>query len=420
MRALERLINHEGREVGNALQDADPRAPTACTGWVVRDVVAHLAAGAQEIADLIEEHLAGGPARATRSFAEREAPWRALPDDELWAGWRDQSLRKVDAVVRLADRGDDAAIAFTGRPFTATELVTHARSEAALHRWDVIGDDDVSADLLSQPDLTDHAVAVLDTLRVLAEAPARRAAQAQLSSPLAIELHSPGRAPVSLTIGPDTRLLTGPGPTPPDAVVHGDPAARLLALWGRRSSRHPCTVEARDENGQSGDHGHPLAEPERSAQLGDGGGERGGRRLERGDVGDPALVAEAADLVGDADRRADEDEGAVHDELDRVVVRRDDRLQRRPPSLGRGRCAPAPGPAGGTASATTDTRSARPDQVKWLRSVWTWPVPDRKPTRLTMSASRAASRSTRSPLPPTMNGMCACAVASRVAAPSSR
>jgi len=65
------------------LADADPAAPTACSQWTVHDLVAHLAAGAKENADLIEDRLAGRVARATRTFAEREPSFVAMPDERL-------------------------------------------------------------------------------------------------------------------------------------------------------------------------------------------------------------------------------------------------------------------------------------------------------------------------------------------------
>src|SRR4051794_3997025 len=83
-------------------------APTACADWQVRHVMAHLAAGAGEIADLIGDRLAGRPERPTRSFAEREGPFLALTDEDLWAALADQSVRKVAAVAALAARGPDA------------------------------------------------------------------------------------------------------------------------------------------------------------------------------------------------------------------------------------------------------------------------------------------------------------------------
>jgi uncharacterized protein (TIGR03083 family) len=66
-----------------ALEHAEPSAPTACAGWTAHDIAAHLAAGAKEMADLIEEHLAGRPPRATQGYEERERPFRALDQDEL-------------------------------------------------------------------------------------------------------------------------------------------------------------------------------------------------------------------------------------------------------------------------------------------------------------------------------------------------
>jgi hypothetical protein len=60
----------------------------------------------QEIADLIEEKLAGRPARPTRTSEDREPPYRWLPDDELWRAWMRQIQRKREAVEGLADLGD--------------------------------------------------------------------------------------------------------------------------------------------------------------------------------------------------------------------------------------------------------------------------------------------------------------------------
>jgi len=82
-----------------------------------------------------------------------------------------QGQRKLAAVAALAD-SDDPAFEFTGRSFTVAQLSTYSRSEAALHRWDVAGDDDLSDRLLTQAELTRHAVDVLNSLPSLHEAPA--------------------------------------------------------------------------------------------------------------------------------------------------------------------------------------------------------------------------------------------------------
>jgi len=125
----------ESWELMKTLADADPAAPTACSQWTVHDLVAHLAAGAKENADLIEDALAGRPARRTKGFAEREAAFVAMPDAELRGELIRQSQRKLAAVQELSERGSDATYPFTGRPFSAALAYTHGRSEAAIHRW---------------------------------------------------------------------------------------------------------------------------------------------------------------------------------------------------------------------------------------------------------------------------------------------
>jgi hypothetical protein len=212
----------------------------------VHDLVAHLAAGAKENADLIEDALAGRPARATRTFAEREPAFVAMPDEQLRQELVGQSRRKVAAVEALAARGPDATYQFTGRPFTAVLAQTHARSEAAIHRWDIAGDDETSMELLAAPELTSHAVDILNTLPILCEAPLSRARVAHIHE-LRIVLRSPAQPDVVMDIDPDGarfELSEIGQPADGDAVVETDPAHRLLSIWGRRSPHHPVTVVA--------------------------------------------------------------------------------------------------------------------------------------------------------------------------------
>ncbi len=152
-----------------------PDRLTNCQGWTAHDLVAHLASGAAEEADLIESHLAGNTERTTRGFAEREEPYRALPDTEL----RDQLVangaRLTDALDAL--HGDKSgAVLFTGRRMSAADFAMHSRSECAIHRWDLVGRDDVGWHMLAQPKLTAHALTVLTQMSTLPEAPANRIA----------------------------------------------------------------------------------------------------------------------------------------------------------------------------------------------------------------------------------------------------
>jgi hypothetical protein len=56
------------------VQEHSPNAGTWCEAWTVRDIVAHQAGNAEELARVLGGHLTGEPV-ATRSFEEREPPW---------------------------------------------------------------------------------------------------------------------------------------------------------------------------------------------------------------------------------------------------------------------------------------------------------------------------------------------------------
>jgi hypothetical protein len=48
----------EGEALLTAIDSLPSSAPTACDGWTAHDIAAHLAAGAKETADFVEESLA--------------------------------------------------------------------------------------------------------------------------------------------------------------------------------------------------------------------------------------------------------------------------------------------------------------------------------------------------------------------------
>ena len=159
-----------------AINSVPAHAPTACAGWTAHHIAAHLAAGFEEVNDLIEVFHAGRPSRDTRTFDEREAPFLAMADDTLRERLLGHSttMRKVLADFRAA--GPDAVFQFNGAPFTAAQMTTHRDGELALHRWDLMGDDAISEELLSNPAFTRHAVFLLNALPMLTEAPTHRVA----------------------------------------------------------------------------------------------------------------------------------------------------------------------------------------------------------------------------------------------------
>lgn len=217
--------------------------PTACSAWRVHEIAAHLAAGAKEHADLIEHRLAGDGERATRGFEERELPVRALDHDAVLDMLVTESRRKVQAYAELQN-SDPPDHAFTGTRFDKARSEIHSRSEAALHRWDIEGDDDVSRTLLAQPDLLVHAVWVLDNIPVLTESARAIGARARLSEPTEIAFRAPDEPDVVLTLDPaGSRCALAEQATDPALVLTLHAHHRPLVLWGRRPAAMAPAIE---------------------------------------------------------------------------------------------------------------------------------------------------------------------------------
>jgi hypothetical protein len=209
------------------LMRSEPSDPTACAGWTVHELTAHLAAGSAEIADLIELELAGLPSRPTTPFEDREPPYRALDPTQLRRRYVEESLRTTVAIERLRHAGPSARVWFTGAALDAQTLILHAESELVLHRRDIAGDDDTSVGLLSDPRLALHAAKTVAAM-----------------TPNVFATSSNGAAVVLRSTGtPDVVMRANGGHAvraPDDGhelpLVRCHPAVRTLLLWGRQPS----------------------------------------------------------------------------------------------------------------------------------------------------------------------------------------
>lgn len=232
-------IDEIGEFIGTLITNP-PERLTNCRGWTVHDLTAHLAAGAAEQADLIEERLAGKPERATRPFEEREPAYRALPDAELRERLVVEATRFADLQAALGT----GSIAFTGRQMTAPDFAMHGRSECSLHRWDIVGRDDITWEMLSQPALTIHAVTVLSEMSTLAETPAHRLFDAQLPDGLRVVVRSEPDDDLIITMRNRVPQIELVAMRDEPSHLALEPAARLLFLWGRREPSAPITLTA--------------------------------------------------------------------------------------------------------------------------------------------------------------------------------
>jgi hypothetical protein len=217
-------------------------APTACEGWTAHELAAHLAAGIEEVAELIEDTVNDVPSRTTRGFEEREAPYRKMDNPEV----REALAKIVDragvALEALEAKGD--AVLFFERNWSAGEMQVHAANEFAMHRWDLIGDDELTDDFLSPLCVTESAIKTLNTLKVLKEGPTFRAERAGLTN-IRVVLRCPDQPDVALDVSPTgvAALELSPGePFHGDVLVETDAANRVLTLWGRRSSARKITI----------------------------------------------------------------------------------------------------------------------------------------------------------------------------------
>lgn len=224
---------------------------SACAGFTAHEVTAHLTAIFAEVTRHLRPYLGRRPVPATRTFEEREPAFRALDDAALLDRFdaEEQTFREVVDQVLAGE--PDAVIPWTGRRMAVAAFPTHLRNELALHRWDLVGDDDTGDELLAQPELTAHSVGVLGEILVRRgrehDPEPDRDLHVRLRTPgtpdLALELDGPsdpgsevGRAGLRLCADDDR---------PEDIPrLELDAAARVLVIWGRRPGR-PGRVRSR-------------------------------------------------------------------------------------------------------------------------------------------------------------------------------
>ncbi|MGK4578673.1 maleylpyruvate isomerase N-terminal domain-containing protein [Kitasatospora sp. HPMI-4] len=213
----------------HAVQARRPDDGTWCEAWTVRDVVAHLAGNAEELARVLQAFLAGTPVE-TRGF-DREAPYRRMSDAELWSAFiaRCEQLTEVTAAA-ATDLSPETEVRWTGRTVKAPFFAEHMREELILHRWDLTGDDRTALQALNEPWMTEHSVVSVGR-PLLARGSA--ALDPGPAGRFEDRLRTPGTDDVVVTSGPDggsIRLAAPEGP----ATIESDAAVRVLLLWGRR------------------------------------------------------------------------------------------------------------------------------------------------------------------------------------------
>ncbi len=213
-----------------ALDATPPDAVTACRGWTTHELIAHLASGADAFADQVEAHLEGRPVPEFSAWEVREPPYRAMDDRTLRRRLLSAERRMSEQFAIMLAADPAAAAPDVGWGLPVAELVTHMRQEFAIHRWDLVGDDEVGAAVLGRHDLISHSVRLLgeDLLKNGLRRDPRPA------EPLLVRVRCPDEPDLVLHVEDGHGSLAFTDPSDAPNVIDTDPAARLLVLWGRR------------------------------------------------------------------------------------------------------------------------------------------------------------------------------------------
>jgi hypothetical protein len=211
----------------DAVQQRRPDAGTWCEAWTVRDIVAHQAGNAEELARVLGAHLEGQPV-GTRGFEEREGPLRALNDADLWDALLDRMAILNEVAVAADEVSADTDVAWTGRTMKVPWFAEHMREELVLHGWDITGDDAAAQARLGEPWMTTHSVFAVGRPLL-----ARGAKKLGPGERIEARLRAAGTDDVLVSADADHTTIGLADPDGP-ATLETDPAARILLLWGRR------------------------------------------------------------------------------------------------------------------------------------------------------------------------------------------
>lgn len=211
-----------------ALDRLSPNALTSCPGWTAHHIAAHICGNYEEILRHVEAFAVGRPLERTRLWEEREAPLRELDHPDLLRRIETRAASTAGVIDAALDASPDASLGWVGRTVPVSGFATHLRSEDALHRWDLVGDDDVSAELLAQEELLRHAVTFIGRPLI-----GRGLSAGAGDDPFVARIRAADQADLIVEAGAgEAQVSVGP---PSDvATIDGDPAARLLLLWGRK------------------------------------------------------------------------------------------------------------------------------------------------------------------------------------------
>jgi len=217
-----------------SIDHVDPGSVSACDGWTAHDIAAHVTGIAVEVNRHLDPFMQGDPVPKTRSFDERERPLRDMDHADLLRRLDAEERRMRVLVADVLGLNPLSVIPWTGRHMVVAKFIPHLRNEHALHRWDVVGDDEEGDELLGQSDLTEHSVEVLGQVLLVAG----RSRDPAPDNDFEACLHSDGARDLVVRVRGGEAAISWSDSSADERGVWCDPAARLLFIWGRHPHGH--------------------------------------------------------------------------------------------------------------------------------------------------------------------------------------
>jgi uncharacterized protein (TIGR03083 family) len=206
-------------------------APSACAGWTVRDVAAHVGDGAERAVEVAHATQGGAPVPqyGPDERRRRHRQFRELAGDEL-AARLEADLGRVFQVLEAADEAAlrDTIVPLAGGQHTLAQFAEQRLNEVALHAWDVRAPSDPAAALPA-----DAAALLLDFTVWRAPRLASPAEARGWAPRYAFELEGPGGGPVGMEIRADGATATRAAPAGAAVTLTLPVEAWIRLLWGR-------------------------------------------------------------------------------------------------------------------------------------------------------------------------------------------
>ncbi len=234
VRAVGAVVRREAARLGadwRTWSAADWDRPSACAGWSVRRVAAHITDGAERAALVARAAVAGTPApRFTMAeHEERQVALLPVPGEQLAT----RAYTGLDTVFGLLEGLDDSMLLETvvpmaGGPHTLHQFANQRLVELCVHAWDIRVASDPQATI---PE--DVAALMVDFLLWRTRRLAQPAAAEGAFRRVLWHLQGPGGGPVSLAIQDgEAQAARGESGTP-DLRLTMPVEAWVRLLWGR-------------------------------------------------------------------------------------------------------------------------------------------------------------------------------------------